>query len=71
MRTINSTCANPKALWAAKLGSPTWPSESQLRQLKLASSMCEESVPVSVDAAGVRHVELMLEAYASAELVLE
>ena len=53
------------------MSSPTWPSESQLRQLKLASSMCEESVPVGVDAAGVRHVELTLEAYASAELVLE
>jgi hypothetical protein len=47
VRMINSTCANPKALWVGELNSVTWPDASQLEKLRVASEMCEESIPVA------------------------
>ena len=71
LRMINSTCANAKTMWLGEMGSSPWPSEAQLAQLKLASKLCEEEVMVVTDAvSGERSIEVTLEAYAAAELVL-
>ena len=68
---INSTCANPKALWEGSMKSVTWPSAAQLTELKTASEMCEEEVAVVADeATGALTVEVTLEAYASARLTV-
>ena len=67
---INSTCANPKALWQGSMKSVAWPSAAQLTELKTASEMCEEEVAVVADeATGALTVEVTLEAYAAARLI--
>ena len=73
LRMINSTCANPKALWLGEMQSVTWPSAAQLAQLREASEMCEEALTLRAEAAeggGGQTVEVTLEAYAAAEVVI-
>ena len=73
LRMINSTCANPKALWLGEMQSVTWPSAAQLAQLREASEMCEEALTLQTHAAeggGEQTVEVTLEAYAAAEVVI-
>ena len=70
LRMINSTCANPKAMWEGEMNSTTWPSAEQLAKLRTASEYCEETVSVTWSSAGVATVEVVLEAYAAAELLL-
>ena len=71
VRMINSTCANPKAVWTGAMKSVTWPSEAQIATLKTASQMCEESIPVAWAADGTATLELTLEAYAMAEIAFD
>jgi hypothetical protein len=72
LTVINSTCANPKALWMGEMNSVTWPSDAQLAQLRTASAMCEEELEVTTDAlTGAQTVEVTLEAYAAAMLKVE
>ena len=66
IKTINSTCANPKRTWVNDMGSVTWPTKHQLDRLRAQSQVCEETVDVSGDAVAVR-----LEAYAMVEIVLQ
>jgi len=74
LRTINATCANPKTLWIA-MGEPTWPSALQLQQLRAASEVCEETVPLRWETAvagdgAIATVEVSLAPYAAASLQL-
>ena len=46
MRTINSTCANPKGTWIGKMQSVQWPTAAQLEILRASSLVCEEKVPL-------------------------
>ena len=62
--TINSTCANSKAM-----GSVDWPDAQQLQALRKASEMCVGELPV-VRSRGVATVTLTLEAYATAALTV-
>ena len=66
---INSTCANPKKLWLEGMGSVTWPDDRQLAQLRAASKMCEEKVPV-VPKGTSATVTVTLEPYAAAMLTI-
>ena len=66
IKTINSTCANPKREWVSEMGSVTWPSKQQIDRLRAQSRVCEETVDVSGDVVVVR-----LEAYAMVEIVLQ
>ena len=66
IKTINSTCANPKRTWVGEMGSVTWPSKQQLDRLHAQSRVCEETVDVSGDVVVVR-----LEAYAMVEIVVQ
>ena len=66
---INSTCANPKALWLGQMKSVTWPDDTQLEQLRAASAMCEEQVPI-VSKGAHATVTITLEAYAAAMLTI-
>ena len=66
---INSTCANPKALWLEQMNSVTWPDDTQLAQLRTASAMCEEQLPI-VSKEGHATVTITLEAYAAAMLTI-
>merc|ERR1711871_480001 len=43
LKTINSTCANPKALWLGKMKSVTWPNRTELEELRQASQVCEDT----------------------------
>eukprot|EP00937_MAST-01D_sp_MAST-1D-sp2_P005685 g5685.t1 len=74
LRVINSTCANPKRLWADSMGSVTWPSDVQLATLRTASQPCEERVAlVWRDAgSGTLHATLnvSLEAYAAVTILV-
>eukprot|EP01050_Picozoa_sp_SAG11_P026208 SAG11_NODE_6193_length_1368_cov_1.008668_1_plen_118_part_00 len=71
LRMINSTCANPKQLWKSKMQSTTWPSEEQLAELRTASQVCTDSIPIITDpVTGDTLVEVTLEAYAAAELMV-
>ena len=71
LRMINSTCANPKKLWQTVMSSVPWPSEAQLARLRAASQLCEERLAVRTYAStGEQIVEVTLEAYAAAELVV-
>ena len=65
VRTINSTCANPKAVWAGVMDSVTWPSAAQLATLRAASQLCEQRVALQWSAAGTATIEVALEAYAA------
>ena len=65
VRTINSTCANPKAVWMGEMSSVTWPSSAQLTTLSAASRMCEEQVALEWSAEGTATIEVTLEAYAA------
>ena len=65
VRTINSTCANPKAVWMDEMSSVTWPSSAQLTTLSAASRMCEEQVALEWSAEGTATIEVTLEAYAA------
>merc|ERR1712137_969130 len=49
LRMINSTCANPKQLWKSSMKSISWPSAAQLEELRTASEVCEETLPVKTD----------------------
>eukprot|EP00658_Telonema_sp_P-2_P076780 TRINITY_DN6795_c0_g1_i4.p1 TRINITY_DN6795_c0_g1~~TRINITY_DN6795_c0_g1_i4.p1 ORF type:complete len:345 (-),score=57.25 TRINITY_DN6795_c0_g1_i4:273-1307(-) len=69
VRMINSTCANPKQMWVKDMNSTAWPTAEELLELRRASSMCQEEIPVGVVDSGVV-VQLVLEPYAAAELVL-
>ena len=66
IKTINSTCANPKREWVRDMGSVTWPTEQQIDRLRARSQVCEETVNVSGDVVVVR-----LEAYAMVEIVVQ
>ena len=69
LAVINSTCANPKALWMKEMDSVTWPDDTQLAKLRAASAMCEEQVDVvrtGTDAV----VTIKLEPYAAAMLTI-
>ena len=66
---INSTCANAKPLWLGDMKSVTWPSQAQLEKLRVASMLCQEDVPVVMGNDGVT-IEVTLQAYAAAELVI-
>ena len=70
VKMINSTCANPKDYWTNQLNATTWPTAPQLAALETVSKLCEETVPVTWSAAGEATVEITLEAYAAAELIL-
>ena len=74
VRMINSTCANPKAMWLTSMNSVTWPNEAQLETLRDASRVCEEQLTL-VAAVGAPNsddaiVEVTLEAYAAAEVIV-
>jgi hypothetical protein len=74
VRTINSTCANPKGAWIREMGSVPWPTPSQLDILRAASQMCEHAVPLQWrDAAIAANKQeatftIELEAYAVVEV---
>lgn len=70
LRTINSTCANPKALWQLGMHSVTWPSKAQLSALQAASTVCEERIPLRWSN-GSATLSLTLPAYAAASAELE
>lgn len=69
VRTINSTCANPKAVWVENMNSVQWPTAAQIEVLHTASRPCTETVPLSWDR-GVAMLEVSLEAYAVAEVAV-
>ena len=50
----------------------SWPSAAQLEELRTASEVCEETLPVKTDSeTGEQTVDVALEAYAAAELILQ
>lgn len=69
VRTINSTCANPKEVWISHMGSVQWPSSSQLDVLRSASRVCEENIPL-VWVSGDAQLELQLEAYGFTQVLI-
>ena len=69
LAVINSTCANPKALWMKEMDSVTWPDDTQLAKLRTASAMCEEQVDV-VRTGTDAIVTIKLEPYAAAMLTI-
>ena len=71
VRTINSTCAAPKAVWEGRMASVAWPSAAQLEALRAASRVCEERVELQWSAAGAATVEVVLEAYAAVQVAVQ
>ena len=71
---INSTCANPKAMWLASMNSVAWPDAGQLEQLRAASRVCEEKIPIQKGVGASENdnfsIEVTLEAYAAAEVII-
>ena len=74
VRTINSTCANPKAVWIDEMQSVPWPSAAQLDKLRVASRVCEDEVRLrwanASPARAAATLEVRLEAFAVAEVSL-
>ena len=70
VRMINSTCANPKVHWKNEMNSTTWPSASELATLQVVSKYCEEEVAVQWSANGEATIQVTLEAYAAAQVIV-
>ena len=70
VRMINSTCANPKAHWKNEMNSTTWPSALELATLQVVSKYCEEEVAVQWSANGEATIQVTLEAYAAAQVIV-
>eukprot|EP00038_Savillea_parva_P003148 m.121546 g.121546 ORF g.121546 m.121546 type:complete len:703 (+) comp11087_c2_seq2:78-2186(+) len=67
---VNSTCANPKAAWI-NMGSPTWPSDSQMATLHTASQLCVSQVPFVSDGHGNAVLTVTLEPYAAVSVAFD